>query len=513
VLVATVAAGLLGFAPARHAFADEFIDRVNALFKTIAPNKRSDTVLLPLLSKLTEPPAPLRNADVAALLPADAPAFAAATKWAQEEPQVKALEGLKKVTDADPKGDWRKAFAWGQPYGLADVDPDYVDMKAYTDLGEPPTLAAARVLYMPMLERYEILAQVEATRLASEGKLQDAIDLLVRFAHFSRQIADRQFRVEQVFAFKAMIRALERVRDLLYAELRAGTESKVTPDFLRDQIERLRDRGGIMGIDRLALPSAEKQGALQIVGRIFDGNGGPGPEFARRMARLSARERPLRIFSEISAWESISAVHGNGRETRDRAENVYNDWAKRWELPKTDPSLKLPTDYTKLDKVKYAALDTLLGNLGVLFELRNQLEVELNGTRMSMACYAFWLRDKNFPPALTAVAPAIIRTADPDPFSRERQIFRYFVPMRDNRVTGQDPKPHRLTLFPEYGERGIEKLFDKSTFVLYSLGPDGSNNNILRATQMVEDERGDYLVFPPAVSIIRDFAIETGKAF
>ncbi len=513
--LAVVALSAAAFLSATAARADEWLDKANAPFKTIATDKRSDTIILPVLAKIEEAPGLFAKPDMAALIPASSDQFKAAADWAQAEPQKAVLEGLRKVTTDDPKADWKKVFAFGQPYGSQDVDPDMYTIKMYTELGEPATLAGPKILYLPSFTRLECLVQVEATRLAAAGKHEAALDLLVRFNEFARQIADRRYFAEQIWAYNGMLRAVERIRDIAYVAFRDGNTT-LTPDGIRLIVRRLKDKNGIIGIDRLKLPEAEKFATLQIVGRIFTPGGGPNTEFSKVLARLGSRKHALRLFSEMAKWDAVAVAHENEKATRKFAEDVYNDWANRWELSVFEPKLKSPTDYTKMDKVRFAALDAMLGDISTLFNLRWKLQAEIVATRMSISHVGYILANKSIAPDYSAIRvrqlePKEGDILDVDPFSREKLVPGFFVPIRDTKVNkGDDDKPYSVRIVVP-GIEPFEKLLRNDTFVLYGRGPDLSDTKCTRATQMELDERGDYLMWPPLMSLYRERLDAEGK--
>jgi hypothetical protein len=76
------------------------------------------------------------------------------------------------------------------------------------------------------------------------------------------------------------------------------------------------------------------------------------------------------------------------------------------------------------------------------------------------------------------------------------------------------PQAHTVRLFPkiegvEYPN--FEAKVGEGQFVLYSAGPDGNQGSMARATQMVKDDKGDYLLWPPMLSLMRQNLAERGK--
>lgn len=500
---------VLGVGGASAARADDALDRLNRAFASIPADRRSDTITLPVWAKTAEPPEVLTDARTAALLPASSSLFGPVGEWAKAQPQQDALEALKKAVAEE---DWKKAFVFAQPYGIDAVDPDLVIANLYTDLGDPPTLAGADHRYLPLLRRIEILAHVEATRLLAEGRSGDAQDVILAWAFFARQIADRPFLTEQVFAYEAMLLAVERLRDLAWVDFRGGS-AKLLPDHQKELIRKLRPRTGLLGLERLRLPEGDPIGADQLMDRIFIRRGGPDPvTFAPVLAQISARNRPLRRLGELARWEVLARQHAGEFDTREKIKLVYNDWLRRWELGPFDPVQRLETDYAKMDRVKFAAVYVLVQDQGVLFAMRDRLRVELAGTRMALALNGAVLLNRALPPDLSAARPAFVQAVEIDPLSREGRHFEFFVPIRDNvRARREDPQPHQITVVPGGGAPNLSIRLRDDVFVLYSVGPDGAANGCVKATQLIDDPAGDFLIWPPVMSLVRQNLEETGK--
>ncbi len=488
--------------------ADDLLDKINAPFKAIAPGQRSDTLLLPLLIKTSPPPPAAASAQNAALMPATSAAFQDAAAWAAADPQKAVLPALAKAT---AEKEWKKAHAFAQPYGFEGVDPDLVIAGAYTDLGDPATISAARHLYMPLLDRLQCLVHVEATRLSAAGDPDAACAVLTDLVLFARQMCDRAFLIEQRWGYEAMILALHRLRDVAYTDARSG-EPRMKPEAIRAQLDRLIDRGKVIGTERLTLPRGDGIGAEQMLGRVYSRGAGPNPEtYGRTLARVGARQRPLRLFSEAARWDVLAAASAGDAETRQALAGLITDWDKRWQLSAFDPVLKVPTAFAALDKVRFAALDATLGDTAVLFTLRTQLLVEHAGTRTALAMHSFWRANKSYPRDVSAVRPTFIDKLDNDPFSKEPKPLGFFVPMRDTTRPGTEPKPHEIRVSAGDPFPGLAVSLNDENFVIFSVGPDGAASLCRVAGQMSEERGSDYLLWPPVLSLARQTLQDTGK--
>jgi len=499
--------------PSSPARADEFVDRVNAPFKQIPDDKRSDTVLLPLLAAMDPAPDEVNTQARAALLANKGPGWSQAAAWAQKPAQKAVIDALDKVTKEE---DRLKAYAFAQPYGAeamgAQKDAlDLISRGLYTELGEPALLGAARFGYMPALEQAGVLAHVEASRRLEDGDWTGASKVITDWVFFSRQMADRPFMKEKKWAIESMKLGLERLRDMAYVDSRSEKRA-ADPAKVRELITRLRERRGFLMLDRITLPEADFIAGEQMVGLVMTPGAGPNPDrFGPYMARAGAAERPLRLFSSSAYWDSAAAEHANSRETKAMLEGIHLDWGKRWQLSPFDRLVQTVTDYRRrvATSPKFSMLNTSYRDVDQLFPLRQELRAELAGTRMALGAYGFFLRQKSLPPGLEATRPAYIDVIDKDPFSKRINDIRYFVAQRDtpNDDQGQ-PKPHVIKVFPPAPASSFEVPLGPDQFVVFSVGPDDAADFALQSTQGRANVRGDYLLFPPLLSLYRQRLID-----
>jgi hypothetical protein len=533
-LLAGLALGLSTLAAAPQARADEFIDRVNAEYAKVVKEKRSDLIILPVLAKMDAPPRLLADPLRAALLTPQSKLWSDAETWVKAKPQVDAIEALKKVTAED---NWKNAFAFAQPYGVNAVTPEIAATGLYTELGENPTLALADFKYLGAVQRLELLVHFETTRLANEGKPNDALNLLIHWAYFARQIADRQFLRESKVGTEMLILSLQRMRDVAWQDFKSDKRA-MTPEALRDACYKKLDRvRSVLNVQRFDMVRADFEAAQQIVQRVFRSGSADRNEFVRTFSRAAAGQRPLRLFSEGAKWEAIYPMHADSGKTRTKVRDVFGDWERRWAVPPFDRLLRIPTDFAKLDKVQFAGLELMLGDLGEMFPLRNQLRAEAAGTRASLAMYGLYLVEGQWPRYITAVQPRYLREADPDPFVNSERFqnskdpnLGFFVPTRDelprfdntdladtvsrqSKVEKRDE--HIVRVFARLPGLPDNIVFEvplrAETCIIYSAGPDGNRNAMFFATQMKEDTKGDYLLWPPELSLLRKHLGDTGK--
>jgi hypothetical protein len=515
------------------AVADDKVDQANAQYRSIQQGKRSDLILLPALVGIQPPPAILFSARVASprdsaseraamLLPAGAAEWAEVEAWAMAPSQRAALDALKAATTDDNSG---QRMAFGQPYGIQAVasNLDLVRAGLYTELGDPPMLAAAKFQLidgttpgLAPLDRLVALGHVEATRLAAGGKMDDAIDVVLRLVYLGRQFASRAFAVEADWGLRRMISGLQRVRDIAYTDYNG---SKLLDEArLTELVKRLDDQAGFMRIDRLNFPQGDRLAAEQVVAMVFVERGGPNDQFAQTMAHLGSTQFPLRLFSEQAKWQNVAASHHDWFDTTEALDRVARDWAGRWDLSQFDKRMKEPFAYDGLNSQQDAVLRAVFNrNTGDLFGDRQMLQAEAVGTRASLAVVAYTVKNRQFPPLLASVRPRYLPELEADPYNPNREYgakppLEYFVPIRDQTFgPREDPHPHRINVVVLSG-RNFDVAVDQSQFVLYSVGPDGVRS---WAKNVREDARdyfpGDYLIWPPTISLQRQNLEETGE--
>lgn len=513
VSMVVLAAMLGGVLPGAHA--DEFVNRANAPYASLPAARRSDTLLLPAIALMDPTPAGVRQVYAAAMLPAGKSGWSEAESWAQAKPQQDVLKVLATITK---EPNIRDAYAFGQPYGVEGVDFALVQKRLYTELGDPPTLAGAQFFYLKGLEALESLVQVEATRLAAAGNPSDAIDVLINWVFFCRQMADRELFTEADWGLRSMAMALERVRDVAYNDLR-GPKALVV-DRLHGQIDRLKIEGSYLDLDRMTFPQGNKVAAEQVIARVYiPRNGIDERTFAPTLSRLGTTEFPLRLFSETGRWRTIGDQQANWFDATEKLAGVWEDQVQRWGVRMWDRRFAVVSEQSKLDRTKFAAIDVGLPDMSVLYFRRMVARTEAVGSQTALAVVG-WTRlgaTRGYPTTISAVRPQWVKELMPDPFNPNREFgarppLEYFVPIRDTpRNERETPQPYPIEVVTPDG-RVLNVPLKDDSFVLYSWGSD-NGKSFARRTQntYVKVENADYLIWPPVISLERDTRLLLGE--
>jgi hypothetical protein len=503
---------------------DPFIARINQASGNIPNDQRADLVLFPAMVGMAEPPAVVglledgRPTD-AMLLGPGLRGWDEASQWAAADSQQAVVAALDEITK---EASFLEAMVMAQPYGIAGVPVDLIRAGLYTELGDPPTLTTAELRYLPKLTDVAILAHVEATRRAEAGDPAGALDVLVDLLHLGRMMANREFFEEVAWGYRVMIDSTIRVRDVVYTDY-SSAQPVLTHEQLTGAIGRLDlGRQGFLLIDRLRLPEGDRVGGEQILGRIFDERGRPTERFASTMSALTTSERPLRRFSEAGLWNQVQVVHGDGLATRRTLDGVFNDWTQLWTQSDFAPGHKLVREYDRLNPITQGVVQAIVPDITGLFNERRILKTEISGTRTALGVVAYKSRLRTLPINLASLRPQILPDREIDPFGALRDAqnrplvpeFKYIVPRRDLPVdprVGPQPLPIDVIMLNQRNF-GIGVGLDNEEFVIYSVGPDGDDDSARRVRENTQAQfNGDYLIWPPVISLYREFLQTQGQ--
>lgn len=503
--------------------AQDAVTQLNRSLEQVTPDRRSETVLLPALAALESPPIVADRLESARLLSPGLTGWDEASAWAMGTTQQAALDALRAVTR---ERRYERAMVFAQPYGVANLSPETILSGMYTDLGDPPLIAAAHHKYLPKMHDLRLLVHVEASRLVGEGRHADAVDLLLRLSGLGRQMTDRPLLKESLWGYQTIIDALQRVRDVVYQDFRG--ERRMSPSEIVSIIEALRE-DGFLALSRLRFPEGNRLAARQLIERVYEPRGRAQEDvYLSTMVRLGGSDRPLRRFAGASRWAGTAANQADWYEVNDEIERVYSGWSGRWDLNPFDPVLKLPFAIDTVENpdayavIMEPALVTTDEGRQVsgseLFDLRRVLKVERVGTRQALAVVGRYYETELFPPQISSVrAQWLGGTLGADAFNENRQGGReppmeFFVPVRDAFVADRraEAQPHRMEVFPGDGTNfGVTLFADQ--FLLYSVGPNGAKDWADRVSQDRDALIGDYLLWPPVLSLHRAHLIETGQ--
>jgi hypothetical protein len=487
---------------------DSFLTTINERVRQVKADRRSDTILLPLLAKLTPPPAEA-IADQGWLFidPEVTSRWPKVVEWASAEPQAAAIKALHDaVKQTITKTDAGMAFAI--PYGAVSDAAAAVRLDLHVELGEPPTIAGANMLYLPRLRWYEMAIHVESTRLLYDGKPMEAINLLIDLMYLGRQMADRELSKEVRVGFEIMITAVSRIRDIAFEDFRH--DRKLKANEIRPLIDRLFDDAG-MWQSRIRFPTGDRIGIAQLIERAYGTSTEADPDVVGpMMARVASTDQPLKIFNEAAKWREVAPGLPPKPLIDDRLVRTYSDWETKWKISWWDPRMRAKWMYDQLDRRRFPIV-AVLPNLADLFEMRQVLEVELTGARVGLGVLGYYYANRSFPPTVSSIRPQFAKVKEGDPYNPEERDRDGVAPLQYLRpVTDTNGKPHDMRVVTGSGLNFVVPL-KEDVWVLFSVGSDGMAH---RATVVQNTskrtELADYLLWPPMEAVTRKHLKQTG---
>lgn len=498
---------------ATPAAADQYTDQINAPMRNVSQDRRAELVLLPLLVKMDAPPASVNDRTRAMLMQAGYTGWGDVLAWVNAPNQRAVIDALKQVTKED---DPLKAYVFALGYGVEVSPRQLVRDRMYIELGDPPTIAAAQLLYMPKFDQMVCLIHVEATRLAADGKVSDAVDLMTSLSFLGRMMVDRPMMREAQWGLDLINNSMERVRDVIYMDLRAGRKLDVAR--VPAQIKRIALENSYIDLARTRVPSGDLIGVSQVIARVYRPDGSVDDRtFASTLARLGATEFPLRLFSEASRWRALQANQVDRFAAETAVRGITSDFTRRWQIDWWDRHMGTPSELHNIDKDKYAAIAAAISEQRPLLDAMQVARVEIGGTRTSLALAAQWINTGNMPTNIAMIRPRWIDKLDVDFFDASRlrgtqPRFYFTIPMTDRRGLrpGETAKAMEVEVVPQYGAPFSVPLQD-DVWVLYSVGSDSQANGARRVQNTAQKvQNADYLLWPPIISLYRQNLVDLG---
>ena len=198
---------------------------------------------------------------------------------------------------------------------------------------------------------------------------------------------------------------------------------------------------------------------------------------------LQSEDEPLTSFGASKRWVKIASVHGSLEASTKKLNDIYDDWWRRWRMRPFDTMMTLPTEYSRANPVKYAAVLLVASDIEALFELRRRLSTELCGTVIAAGLCGYRAQYGTWPDKI-------------------EMAYAQFMPKRFN----FDPydKDYGQLMYDYLGnsKRGIETAdgrVEATGCVLYARNGDGESN---KAARHAPGGKADDFVLWPALRAI-----------
>ncbi len=462
------------FAPAiASAQSPELLSKLNAPWALVTDSGKSATRLFTAYLDLTKPPQDVGEAFNQTTIYPGMEGFAEVSKWAAaNENMGKALIEL------------QNCQVLGVPYGIEGVDARFVERGLTATLKLDGELVKAEFPYLKALETINAYVAADMYRLCEEAKFEDAFKVGVAHLRVLRQAIDATMFDEKTAAMAMLCDALSVHRDVL-----AVYRSNMTVDALKklatkeypflkpSENERFK---------RLSMPEGDLIVGEAVLETVFSADGQPDLEkFAKTFAILQSQGEPLTAFGAAKRWSKIATVHGSLEASNKKLTDIYDDWWRRWRMRAYDPMQSIPTELSRANPVKYAAVVLVARDIAALFELRRRLGVEVSGTVVAAGLCGYRNQFDTWPDKIEkSYTQFFPQRYDFDPYDKDYGRLQYTY-------LGSSAKG----IESEYGRVEVKDC------VLFARNGDGDSNNAAR--HAVGGTADDFVVWPPLRAISR----------
>ncbi|MFM7052026.1 MAG: hypothetical protein ACKOYN_07855 [Planctomycetota bacterium] len=469
---AAAAAVLLGAAPAAAADDAELMKRLNAPLVRVTEASKSANRLFTAYLDMTKPPKALEGSLAMADIWPGMTGWADVAKWAEANPAVgKALVEV------------QNCLVIGVPYGTAGVDPKFIERGLFATVGTEGAASKGEFPYLKALAEINAYAVAEMYRRCEAGSFDDAFKVGIAHLRVLRQACDASMYDEKLAAMQMLCEAFSVHRDVIWSYKR-----KIGVDRLKNL--SLNEYPFLKATDnermkRLEMPEGDRIVAEFVIGGVFVAGQPDEEKFSATFAELQALDEPLTGFGAAKRWQMIASKHGSLEASLKKLNGIYDDWWRRWRMRQYDPMQSLPTELSRTNPVKYAAVALSARDISQMFEMRRRMIVESAGTVLGCGLAAYMLQFEDWPNDIEkAYAVYIPKRFDFDPYDRDYGRMRY--EFLDGREKSTDSEFGRVSM---------------TGCVLYARNGDNEFNGA--GKHFPGGATGDFIVWPPLRALSR----------
>jgi len=370
----------------------------------------------------------------------------------------------------------------GLPYGREKLDARYIKANIVADIGVDNSLRSNQFLYLDAVDTIAAFITAECYRLMEASKAQEALDLAVAHMFVVRQLCDREFVAEKLHCIALLSDVMSNLRDLFYLY-----QDRITGDQYAkigiQEIPFLRpDRS------RLFMPEGDRVVSEALIKEVFTGRTGEADpqKFTDAFAQVQSKDAPLTRFGAAKRWQMIAAIHGSLDASLARLTLIYDDWWRRWRVDAYDDILSVPTQFDRTNAIRYAAVLYSLQDVATVFNVRNQLVAEVNGTAVAAGLCAYKKTFNTYPNDAEKIYTSYMRKrSDIDPYNKTLGPLEYEQVSTRKAI---DADGNRVWVEPEEA-------------LLWGIGRDNADNRADRHSDDGAD--GDVVLWPPLKSLQR----------
>ena len=373
----------------------------------------------------------------------------------------------------------------GMRYGRTSVPANWSQANVVIDVAPDDDLTRIDYGYFDALDVVVSYATAEFYRRLEAGEYESAFTFGLAYLRILRQCCEQEMLEEKLWFMDNLSAAFSTHRDAMFAYLekipasvyqKLGT--KEYPFLKATDDQRLR---------RLELPEGDRIHIEVLLESAF-GPSGQADErkFAEIFGGLQARNSSVKRFGAKRQWARLAKLHSTLDLSKEKLEDIYDDWWRRWRMRQFEAVMDLPTVYSGLNEVRYAAIILAVNELQEIFWARERLVSDINGTIYSAGLCGYYRQYDKWPVDLSPVAPTYaMKRFNFDPYNMDYGGMVY-TRLRSPREIGTQ----------RYGQLRVEGC------MLYTLGRNKIDDGGREVS--VNGELGDLLIWPPVRQLARD---------
>ena len=452
------------------------IQSLNGLepFKVSERNRSAQAVMGALVAATPCPVEVGPQFDASSVWPGAAD-WAKLSAWSKANPAIG--EALMKSQDA---------LVFAMPYGSASVPEAWRKVGAVTKVGGGDSLGQIDFEYFNAIRTLGVYSASEMYRLCAAGQQRQGFEVGVAWLRVLRQLVEQPLLEEKLFAMQALSQALSIHRDVLWTHLDA-LDVQLLKKLSLDEYPFLKPTDN-QKLRRLAMPEGDRLVAEAVLKGVFSERGKPDLErFAAVLSAQHGGDRKLDRFGTSRLWRQVAELHSDLDPSVNKLQDIYDDWWRRWNVRPYTPFQSAPTEFSRANPVRYAAVTSLIRDIQRAFAWRWVLAAQINGTATSAGLCGYYVEFRKTWPRDIERAYAVFanKRFDFDPFDKKGGRFSF----RD------------LGASTETVDTPVGRVKVKGC-MLWSRGADHEDSGGTNHTD--DGSAGDILVWPPLRALARE---------
>lgn len=378
------------------------------------------------------------------------------------------------------------ALVFAMPYGSAAVPEAWRKAGAFTHVGGGDSLGQMSFGYFNAIRTIGVYSTAEMYRQCAAGQHQQAFKVGVAWLRVLRQLVEQPLLEEKLFAMQSLSQALSIHRDVLWTNL-DSLDVTLLKRLSLDEYPFLKPTDN-QKLRRLAMPEGDRLVAEAVLKGVFSERGKPDLDrFAAVMSAQHGGDRKLDRFGTSRLWRQVAELHSDLDPSVDKLQDIYDDWWRRWNVRPYTPFQSAPTEFSRANPVRYAAVTSLIRDIQRAFTWRWVLAVQINGTATSAGLCGYYLEFRKSWPRDIERAYAVFanKRFDFDPFDKKGGHLGF-------RSIGASAE----TIDTPVGRVKVKGC------MLWSRGADHEDGGGTNHTD--DGSAGDILVWPPLRALARE---------